>query len=70
MGFLNIALFQLYHTFLSFWWLTGGTQKLLSPTLNPTTVMIVLLGLCLLLGCDKRQCLTNKHLHVTETKPV
>ena len=39
------------------WWCS---QRLLC--LNPTTVMVVLLlGLCLLLGCDKKQTIP-KHL--------
>ena len=39
----------------------GGSQRLLS--LNPTTVMVVLLlGLWLLLGCDKKVILTGYFL--------
>ena len=56
--FLSFALFLLYHVVLSSWWVVvvGGwvvwcSQRLLS--LNPTAVIVVLLlGLWLLLGCD------------------
>ena len=52
--FQSIALFLLYHVVLSLcggWWVVVVSQRLLS--LNPTTVMVVLLlGLWLLLGCD------------------
>ena len=49
--FQSIALFLLY-VVLSLWWeVGGGSQRLLSP--NPTTVLVVLLlGLWLLFGCD------------------
>ena len=53
--FLSFALFLLYHVALSscVWWV-GGSQRLLS--LNPTTVLVVLLlGLWLLLGCDNKK---------------
>ena len=56
--FQSIALYLLYHVVLSLFgggggsgWVVVVSQQLLS--LNPTTVMVVLLlGLWLLLGCD------------------
>ena len=53
--FLSFDLFLLFHVALSScgWWVEGGggSQQLLS--LNPTTVMVILLlGLWFLLGCD------------------
>ena len=58
--FLNVAIFLLYQVVLSlcgwWWWCGCGwySQRLLS--LSPTKVMVVLLlGLLLLLGCDNRK---------------
>ena len=55
--FLSFALFLLYHVVLSSWWVVvgggGGWWFPAITCLNPTTVMVVLLlGLWLLLGCD------------------
>ena len=55
--FLNFALFLLYHVVEFLWWVVvvGGFQRLRS--LNRTTVLVVLLMcLWLLLGCDNSPC--------------
>ena len=55
--FMSFALSLLYHVVLSLCG-SGGSQRLLS--LNPTTAMVVLLlGLWLLLGCDNCSRTTN-----------
>ena len=47
----------------------GGSQRLLS--LNPTTVLVVLvLGLWLLLGCDNFNIIQNSCLHYTTIENI